>query len=52
MKKYFKKTWENNIWKFFIFSLSQRRNFIPLLSIYFLTLPNTHANQIGLYTGL
>lgn len=43
---------ESNIWKFFLFSLSQRRNFMPILSIYFLTLPNTMANQIGFYTGI
>jgi len=38
-----------NIWKYFIFQLSQRRNFIPILSIFFLTLPNTTAQQIGIY---
>ena len=36
--------------KFFIYLLSNRRNFIPLLSIYFLTLDNTTANQIGIFT--
>ena len=41
-----------NIWKYFIFQLSQRRNFIPILSIFFLTLPNTTAQQIGIYTGI
>ena len=38
--------------KFFIYKLSFRRNFIPLLSIYFLSLPNTTANQIGIFTGI
>ncbi|MBT3728924.1 hypothetical protein HOG27_02375 [bacterium] len=32
--------------KFFLFDISTRRNFIPILSIYFLTLANTTANQI------
>ena len=41
-----------NIWKFFLFSLTQRRHFIPILSIYFLTLPNTTAQQIGIYTAI
>ncbi|MBT7902752.1 MFS transporter [Candidatus Woesearchaeota archaeon] len=44
--------YKSNLWKFFIFALSQRRNFIPILSIFFLTLPNTTAKQIGLYTGI
>ena len=38
--------------KFFIYLLSQRRNFIPILSIYFLTIPNTVANQIWIYTWI
>ena len=36
----------------FIYILTSRRAFIPLMSIYFLTLDNTLANQIGLYTGI
>lgn len=43
---------EKNISKIFWFSLTQRRNYITILSLYFLTLPNTTANQIGLYTGI
>ena len=31
---------------------TNRRNFIPILSVYFLTLSNTHANQIGIYMGI
>lgn len=42
----------SNIWKFFIYLLTLRRNYITVLSIYFLTLPNTTANMIGLYTGI
>lgn len=38
--------------KFFLYVLSNRRNFIPILSIFFLTLDNTNANQIGIFTSL
>ena len=38
--------------KFFLFVLSGRRNFIPILSVFFLTLDNTNANQIGIFTAL
>ncbi len=38
--------------KLFIYLLSQRRNFIPILSIFFLTLDNTNANQIWIFTAL
>lgn len=41
-----------NIWKYFLLILTQRRNYFPILAIYFLTLPNTTANQIGLYMGI
>jgi len=41
----------DNLWKFFLFSLSQRRQYIPILAIFFLTLPNTTAQQIGIYSG-
>jgi hypothetical protein len=43
---------ESNIWKYFLIQFTNRRNFIPILSVYFLTLADTHANQIGLYTGI
>lgn len=46
-------TWvESNIWKYFLIQFTNRRNFIPILSVYFLTLSNTHANQIGIYMGI
>jgi MFS family permease len=41
-----------NIWKYVLIQFTNRRNFIPILSVYFLTLADTHANQIGLYTGI
>lgn len=47
-----KKELESNLWKYFLLMLTNRRNYIPILSIYFLTLPNVTAQQIGLYTGI
>ncbi len=41
-----------NIWKYFLIVLTNRRNYIPILSIYFLSLPSATAQQIGLYTGI
>ena len=38
--------------KFFVYMFSQRRNFIPILSIYFLSIPNTTANQIWIFTWI
>ncbi len=38
--------------KFLLFSVSTRRNFIPILSIFFLTLPNTTANQIWIFSWI
>ena len=43
---------ESNIWKYFFYILTNRRHYITILSIYFLTLPNTTINQIGLYMGI
>jgi len=42
----------SNIWKYFLLILTNRRNYIPILAIYFLTLENTTAQQIGLYVGI
>jgi MFS family permease len=41
-----------NIWKYFLNNLTNRRSYLPILSIYFLSLPNTVAHQIGIYTGI
>lgn len=38
--------------KFLLFNISLRRNFIPLLTIFFLSLPNTTANQIWIFTWI
>ncbi len=43
---------KSNIWKYFLFLLTNRRNYVPILSIYFLSLPSTTAQQIGFYTGI
>ncbi len=45
-------TLKSNIWKMRIYLFSQRRAYVPILSIYFLTLPDTHLQQIGIYTSL
>lgn len=42
---------ESNIWKYFIILFTGRRNFIPILSIYYLSLPDTKAQEIGFYTA-
>ena len=46
------KNLESNIWKLFLYQLTQRRYYIPILSIYFLTLPDATAKQIGLWAGI
>lgn len=43
---------EANIWKHFVILLTARRNFIPILSIYYLSLPNTKAQEIWFYTAV
>lgn len=43
---------KSNLWKYFLIQLTNRRNFMPILSIYYLTLPNTHANELGFYMGI
>ena len=43
---------KSNLWKLFVYNLTQRRSFFAILSIYFLTLPNTVAQQIGIYSAL
>ena len=43
---------QSNLWKLFLMELTTRRNYIPILALYFLTLPNATAQQIGLYTGI
>lgn len=42
---------ESNFWKFFIVLITERRNYITILSIYYLTLPNTQAFQVWIYTS-
>ena len=42
----------SNLRKIFLFRLTSRRNFIPILSIYFLTFPNSTVKEIGLYTAI
>lgn len=46
------KNLKSNIWKLFLYHLTIRRNFAPLVAIFFLTLPGATAKQIGLYTAI
>jgi len=41
-----------NIWKIFILRITQKRYYFAMLSIYFLTIPNTNAHQIGIWAGI
>lgn len=43
---------ESNIWKVWLYIFTNRRAYITLLWIYFLTFPDNTLNQIGLYTAL
>lgn len=43
---------ESNLWKYVLIQMTNRRSFLPILSIYYLTLPNANAQEIGIYTGL
>lgn len=43
---------ESNIWKIWIYIFTNRRAYIPLLGIYFLTFPDNTIKQIGIYTML
>ena len=47
-----RKQLQSNIWKYFVYSFSQRRNFYPILSIFFLTLPDATTKQIGIWSGI
>lgn len=45
-------TWlQANIWKHFFILFTGRRNFIPILSVYYLSLPDAKAQEIGFYTA-
>jgi len=46
-----KRDMNSNIWKLLLFHITQRRNYMAILSIFFLSLPDTHAKQIGFYMG-
>lgn len=43
---------ESNIWKIWIYIFTNRRAYMPLLGIYFLTFPDNTVKQIGIYTML
>lgn len=43
---------EANIRKYFFILFTWRRNFLPILSVYYLSLPDTNAQQIWFYTAI
>jgi MFS family permease len=43
---------DKEIFYMFLYKLSVRRHFIPILSIYYITLPNTTLNQIWIFTWI
>ncbi len=43
---------QSNIWKMWIYLFTHRRVYIPLLSLYFLTFPDSNFQQIGIYMGI
>lgn len=43
---------KSNLWKFFLFIVTNRRSYLPILSIYFLSLPDNTAKQLGLFIGI
>jgi len=42
----------SNIRKFFLYKLTTRRNFLPILSIYFMTFPNNTIRQLWIFTAI
>lgn len=41
---------KSNIWKFYVINLLHRRNYYPIVAIFFLTLPGALEHQIGYYS--
>lgn len=43
-----KKALESNIWKYTLFKIANKRVYVAILSAYYLTIPNTTAQSIGI----
>ena len=43
---------DTDLFYMFVYRLSVRRHFIPLLSVFYLSLENTTLNQIGIFSGI
>ncbi len=43
---------DRELLKLFIYQISVRRNFFPLMSVYFLMQPNTSLQQVGIFMGI
>ncbi|MDA1169018.1 MAG: MFS transporter [bacterium] len=46
------KSLQGNIWKLFVAEVTQREYYFPILTIYFLTIPDASVQQIGLWMGV
>lgn len=52
MLNIFAKELKNNIWKFTVHSITNKRTYMTFLSIYLLTMPGTTERFIGILTGI
>ncbi len=52
MKKLLEKKLENNIWKFAIHLITNKRAYMPFLSIYLMTMPGATEQFIGVLTSI
>ena len=51
-QKFLKFLADRELLKLFIYQISVRRNFFPLMSVYFLMQPNTSLQQVGVFMGI
>ncbi len=51
-QKFLKFLADKELLKLFIYQISVRRNFFPLMSVYFLMQPNTSLQQVGVFMGI
>jgi len=52
-RKYVSWTWiGSNLRKYFIYQFTTRRNFIPILGIYFMTFPDNLIRQLGFFSAV
>jgi len=51
-KRFLKFLRDKELFYIFVYKLSVRRHFIPIMAIYYLTLPNTTLNQLWIFTAI